>query len=137
MHLHLLLFCLATMLALHSAFRLGARAAGSRMTTMTRLHSTAGSEEVKTYLLEYTYVADIAEKRGPYRPGHLALATKYLEAGSIKYGGAYTPNLEGALFVFKSTKSTIEEFVKEDPYYTAGLVPTYSIKEWGVAVGEL
>ncbi|KAJ1420237.1 hypothetical protein B484DRAFT_399935 [Ochromonadaceae sp. CCMP2298] len=120
---------------LHSskAFRL-ARTTGSRM---TRLHSTAGSEEVKVYLLEYTYVPGIAEKRTPHRPGHLALATKYLEAGSIKYGGAFTPNLEGALFVFKSTRSTIEEFVKQDPYYTAGLVPSYAIKEWSVAVGEL
>jgi uncharacterized protein YciI len=39
--------------------------------------------------------------------------------------------------VFKSTKSTIEEFVKQDPYYRAGLVPSYAIKEWSVAVGEL
>ena len=30
----------------------------------------------------------------------------------------------------------IEEFVKEDPYNIAGLVTSYSIRDWTVAVGR-
>ena len=33
--------------------------------------------------------------------------------------------------------SVVEKFAKNDPYVVAGLVPSYDIQEWIVAVGEV
>lgn len=90
-----------------------------------------------TYLLEYKYVANIAEKRTPYREGHIKLANELVEKQQIIAGGAFTPNLEGALFIFKADKSVIEQFIDKDPYVAAGLVTEWNIKEWNVVVGSV
>lgn len=55
----------------------------------------------KYYLLNYTYVPDILEKRGPYREAHLAGAKKHLDAGRLVAGGAVGDPVEGAVFFFK------------------------------------
>lgn len=96
------------------------------------------SSAAKTkYVLEYVYVADILEKRTPYRPDHIALAEKYCKEGTILSGGPFTPPT-GALFVFSADgKEIVEQFVKSDPYYGAGLITNYSIKEWNVVIGNI
>jgi hypothetical protein len=102
----------------------------------------------------------MGERRGPHREGHLALAKKYLgkacgyfpsqtsncniiminvsstsiDSGDIIAAGAFTPALEGAMFLFKG-KSKIEEFVRNDAYNVAGLVSAYKIKDWSVPIG--
>src|SRR5690242_2434537 len=55
----------------------------------------------KYYLLNYTYVPDILEKRGPYREAHLAGAKKHLDAGRLVAAGAVGDPVEGATFFFK------------------------------------
>lgn len=91
---------------------------------------------VSTFLLEYKYVDKMGDKRGPHREGHLACAQKYADSAILIAAGAYTPQLDGAMFIFKGDESKIEEFVKEDPYNIAGLVTSYSIRDWTVAVGR-
>jgi uncharacterized protein YciI len=78
---------------------------------------------------------NMGDKRGPHRDGHLALAQKYLASGDLIAAGAFTPALEGALFIFKGDRSKIEEFVKNDAYNIAGLVSAYKIRDWSVPVG--
>jgi hypothetical protein len=55
----------------------------------------------KYWLLNYTYVPDILEKRGPYREAHLAGAKKHLDAGRLVAAGAVGDPVEGATFFFK------------------------------------
>ena len=94
-------------------------------------------EEIKTFALEYTYVSNMAEKRGPHRPAHLEFTKPFVENKKLIAGGAYVPEIEKGLLVFKCTKSEVEEFAKKDPYVVNGLVHSYIIREWAVAVGGL
>jgi uncharacterized protein YciI len=98
--------------------------------------SNGGVAPIATFLLEYKYVENMGDKRGPHREGHLALAQKLMDSSNMIAAGPFTPQLDGAMFIFKGEKSKIEEFVKEDPYNVAGLVTSYSIRDWTVVVGR-
>ncbi|KAL9191230.1 hypothetical protein ACHAXT_000936 [Thalassiosira profunda] len=90
------------------------------------------------YLLNYEYIPDVLEKRGPHREGHIGLAKDMIEEGTCVSGGPTlvpgegVPN--GALFVF-TTKEAAEKFVAGDPYVSNGIVTGHSIAEWSVVVG--
>jgi uncharacterized protein YciI len=89
------------------------------------------------YLLTYSYVSDVLEKRGPFREGHLNLAKQLIAEGKCVSGGptskpgAQVPT--GALFIFNS-ESAAQQFVNEDPYVSNGIVTEHSILEWNVVV---
>ena len=89
------------------------------------------------YLLQYDYIPEVLEKRGPYREGHLNLAKDLIAEGKCLSGGPTgEPNMEvptGALFVFTDLASA-EKFVKEDPYVENGIVTGHTISEWNVVV---
>ena len=91
------------------------------------------------YLLNYEYIPDVLEKRGPFREGHIGLAKDMIEKGRCVSGGPTlvpgesVPN--GALFIFNS-KEAAEDFVKGDPYVEGGIVTSHSISEWSVVVGN-
>ena len=92
---------------------------------------------IKKYLLEYSYVENMLELRAPYRAEHLANAERLVKENILIVGGAFMPNADGALFIFQSDYETVENFVKNDPYFRAGLIPKYKITEWNVVVGKL
>ncbi len=88
------------------------------------------------WLLFYDYVDDILEKRAPFRPAHLALASEAHEAGRLVMAGALTEPLDGAVFVFRADeRAEVEEFVGKDPYVAEGLVTGWRIRSWNVVVG--
>ena len=124
------------LLALSSALRNNQSLFRSRSRSALRLSTSSSSNKLK-FVLEYAYVADILEKRGPYRPQHLKLAEDHLKDGSIIYGGPFTPPT-GAMFIFSvDGRESVEAFIAEDPYVTNGLVTTYTIKEWNVLIGSI
>lgn len=103
---------------------------------MLRMSSSSSAPKSK-FILEYAYVADILERRTPFRPGHIKLAEDYHNEGTILSGGPFTPPT-GALFVFSAEgKHVVEDFIKKDPYISAGLVTEYSIREWNVVIGSV
>lgn len=112
--------------------------AHSRLTNVYCMATQAGAPAgPKYYILNYKYVSDILEKRGPHREAHLGAANKQLNAGKIVMAGAAGDPVEGAVFIWKNvTKNEIEEFVKSDPYVLNGLVPEYNIKPYAVVVGS-
>ena len=81
-------------------------------------------------------MADILERRGPYRDAHLAGARKQVEAGKMLFAGAFLDPTDGAAFIFtaKATRADVEAFVAADPYVTAGLVTEHSCRDWAVPV---
>lgn len=89
------------------------------------------------HVLQYQYVPDILEKRGPYREAHLAGANKMAEQSKLVMAGALTDPVDGAIFIFRNvSKEDIEGFVQADPYVANGLVPSYTIRPYMVVAGD-
>lgn len=86
-----------------------------------------------TYLLLYTYVEDMAERRGPYREEHLAKIRAAREAGHITLAGALgTPPTGGAMVWTGVTPEDIERFTAADPYVINGLVTSQRVERWNL-----
>jgi uncharacterized protein YciI len=89
------------------------------------------------YLLKYTYVPDVLERRGPFREDHLNLAKQLIAEGSCLSGGPTSePGADvptGALFIF-TTEDAAKHFVEGDPYVSNEIVTKHSIEEWNVVV---
>jgi uncharacterized protein YciI len=87
----------------------------------------------ETYLLLYTYVDDMAERRGPYRDAHLAAIRAEQEAGHVAMAGALgTPPTAGAIAWRGVTPDYIEQFTANDPYVRAGLVTAQRVERWNL-----
>ena len=86
-----------------------------------------------TYLLLYTYVEDMADRRGPYREAHLAAIRAERDAGHITLAGALgTPPTGGAIVWQGVTREDIEAFTAADPYVVNGLVTAQRIERWNL-----
>lgn len=89
------------------------------------------------WLLFYDYVSDIVERRGPFRHAHLARAREAHDRRTLLYAGALADPLDGALFVFSTDDRTVvEDFARDDPYVTEGLVTAWRVRPWSVVVGR-
>ena len=88
------------------------------------------------HLLFYDYVADMVERRTPYREEHLRLAREAASRGELLLAGALADPIDGAVLVFSSeSPATVERFVAGDPYVRAGLVTAWRIRR-GQVVGD-
>jgi hypothetical protein len=86
-----------------------------------------------THLLIYTYVEDMADRRGPYREAHLAAIRAERDAGHITMAGALgTPPTGGAIVWQGVTRDDIEAFTAADPYVVNGLVTAQRIERWNL-----
>jgi uncharacterized protein YciI len=104
-----------------------------------------------TYLLLYTYVEDMAERRGPYRDAHLERIRAEKDAGRVTMAGALgnpqpdeaidaqdgevgppaVATIAGGAIVFQGvTREDVERFTAADPYVQAGLVTERRIVPW-------
>lgn len=52
------------------------------------------------FILFYSHVENIIERRIPYREEHLSLAKAYVERGELLLGGAFAEPIDGALLSF-------------------------------------
>lgn len=90
-------------------------------------------------VLEYKYAAadmeELAAKRAPFRPEHLAHASAWVSAGKLALGGAFGDLPPGGLLVFSGvTAEEVTAFAKEDPYVRHGLVSSFTVRPWTVVV---
>ena len=89
------------------------------------------------YLLLYDYVENAVERRAPYRPEHIRLATEAHQRGELVMAGAFADPVDGAAFVFQGDDSSAAEaFVAQDPYVANGIVTGWRIRPWTVVVHE-
>ncbi len=87
------------------------------------------------YILTYELVENYIKDRQAFRQLHFDHVKASQAKGEFKMGGALDPP-DKAVLVFKTEHpENIEEFVKTDPYYKAGLVSNYSIQKWVVVIG--
>ncbi len=85
------------------------------------------------FLLLYTYVEDILERRAPHREEHLARIAAEREAGHLLVAGAIGDPPSGAAIGLRDvSRDYVERFVAGDPYVTAGLVTGWRIEPWAV-----
>ncbi len=85
------------------------------------------------HLLLYTYVEDIAQRRGPYRDEHLRRIQIEKDAERILMAGAIGDPINGGAMAWRgATVEEIEAFVEGDPYNGAGLITSYRIEPWNL-----
>jgi uncharacterized protein YciI len=85
------------------------------------------------HLLLYTYVEDMADRRGPYREAHLERIHAQRDAGRLIMAGALGAPPGGGAMVFKGVdRAEIEAFVAADPYVEAGLVTSWRVELWNL-----
>jgi uncharacterized protein YciI len=90
-----------------------------------------------TYLvLEYQLCDDYLQRRATLRQEHLELANKAYEDGLLRLAGALADPADRALLVWSTDdRAVVERFVAADPYVRAGLVLSWTVRDWTVAVG--
>ena len=81
------------------------------------------------HVLFYEYVADILERRDPYRADHLSAIRAAKEDGRILQAGALGDPPHGAAIVF-GDPAVAEAFAQADPYVTNGLVTAWRVEPW-------
>ncbi|RPH74446.1 hypothetical protein EHM76_03565 [bacterium] len=89
------------------------------------------------YTLRYYLIDDYLSKRVQFRDDHLNLALAAQSRGELILAGALTDPVDEALLIFRvENQSTIEEFIKNDPYVINGLVKKWEIRNWTVVIGS-
>uniref|UniRef100_A0A0G4FEV5 YCII-related domain-containing protein n=1 Tax=Chromera velia CCMP2878 TaxID=1169474 RepID=A0A0G4FEV5_9ALVE len=87
------------------------------------------------FILRYTFVPDILEKRQPHRAKHLALAQQETLEGRLLVGGASDPPSHGFLVFQNVDKAHVERFAQADPYVSNRLVTEWTVTPLMAAAG--
>src|SRR5690242_2870373 len=88
------------------------------------------------YVLLYEVVADFVARRGAYREEHLRLVRQAHRRGELLLAGALADPADRALLVFRAAdRSVAEDFARNDPYVTRGLVTRWEVRPWSVVIG--
>jgi uncharacterized protein YciI len=89
------------------------------------------------YLLFYETAPDYLERRSNFRREHLNHAWRAAERGELLLAGALAEPVDGAVLLFEcDSAEVVEEFARNDPYVTAGLVTGWKVRPWTTVVGE-
>jgi uncharacterized protein len=89
------------------------------------------------FLLFYTYVPDVLERRAQFRGAHVKHARESIARGELVLGGAFADPVDGAVLMFSTaSRAPVETFAQTDPYVTGGLVTGWKIREWTTVVGK-
>jgi uncharacterized protein YciI len=90
------------------------------------------------FALIYEATPDYVERRSALREDHLRLARAATERGELLFGGAFADPVDHALLVFRAPDaSVVEDFARNDPYVTNGLVQRWDVRPWTVVIGAL
>jgi uncharacterized protein len=81
------------------------------------------------HVLFYEYVADIVERRDPFRAEHLSAIRAAKEDRRILEAGPLGDPPHGAAIVF-ADPAQAESFAQADPYVANGLVTAWRVEPW-------
>ena len=88
------------------------------------------------YLLIYDVVPDYEERRAQYRKLKARYTKAFLERGELLLAGALADPADRAFVLIQSdSPKTAEDFAKNDPYVTNGLVTNWEVRVWRIVVG--
>jgi len=89
------------------------------------------------YLLFYTYVPDVLERRAQFRGAHLKHAWAAQSRGELILAGALAEPVDGGVLWFSApNQGVVERFAAEDPYVKGGLVTRWLVRPWTTVVGD-
>jgi uncharacterized protein len=89
------------------------------------------------YLLFYTYVPDVLERRAEFRGAHLKHAWAAQQRGELMLAGALADPVDvGVLWFSVPGGEVVERFATEDPYVKGGLVTKWTVRPWTTVVGD-
>jgi uncharacterized protein YciI len=89
------------------------------------------------YALFYDVVDDFVPRRAPFREQHLRLVREAHGRGELLLAGAFSDPPDLALLVFRAPeRSVAEDFARNDPYVTMGLVTRWEVRSWAVVIGN-
>jgi uncharacterized protein len=83
----------------------------------------------RRHVLFYEYVADILERREPFRADHLSAIQAAKEDGRVLQAGPLGDPPHGAVIVFGDSAEA-DAFAQADPYVTNGLVTGWRVEPW-------
>jgi len=82
-------------------------------------------------VLIYDLVDDYLERRPALREDHLTLARAAHERGELLLAGALADPYDRALLIFAGDgPGAAEAFAAADPYVAAGLVTSWTVRQW-------
>jgi hypothetical protein len=89
------------------------------------------------FLLFYSYVPDVLERRPQFRAAHLEHARASVARGELVLAGAFADPVDGAALLFSAaSRDPVEEFARQDPYVLGGLVTEWKVRAWTTVVGD-
>jgi uncharacterized protein YciI len=80
----------------------------------------------------YEMAPDALSKVAAHFPAHRAQLDEFHNRGVLLAAGPLGNPPEGAMAIFTSREAA-EEFVKDDPFVTSGLVSKWRLVEWNAA----
>lgn len=87
------------------------------------------------FILFYDLVDNALEARAPYREEHLTRAKEAFDNGFMVMAGALTDPPDTSILIFEADdKAAVEEFARNDPYVINGVVTSWSVRRWAVAI---
>jgi uncharacterized protein len=102
-----------------------------------RSDAVAEAAAMRYFALSYEVAPDFLARRAPYREEHLRLAREAQGRGELVLAGALAEPADGALLIFRvAERSVVEDFARNDPYVTAGLVTRWQVRLWTVVIGN-
>ena len=94
-------------------------------------------ETAMHFLLFYTYVPDVLERRAAFRGPHLAHAWAAQQRGELVLAGALADPVDGGVLWFSAPdRQVVERFAIDDPYVKGGLVTEWQVRAWTTVVGD-
>ena len=88
------------------------------------------------YMLIYQTVENYVEKRVPFRTEHLGYSEAAHARGELFMGGVLSDPVDTAILIFKADSPAVAEtFARNDPYVKAGLIKSWTVRPWTVAIG--
>lgn len=90
---------------------------------------------MKYFALIYYVVEGFVSRRTAFREEHLRLVGKAKRRGELILAGALGDPVDRALLVFRTQDPSIaEDFARNDPYVTNGLVIRWEVQPWAVVI---
>ena len=90
----------------------------------------------ESFLVIYTYVADMEQRRVPYREDHLAWLRGLAERGTLLVAGATREPPDTGVLVFRATDvHEVRRVLLDDPYAAGNLITGVVVRPFGLAVG--
>ena len=89
-----------------------------------------------TFLVTYSYVPDMENRRTPHRQDHLDWLRAEEEAGRLILAGAMLEPVDGAVLLVRADDSyQVRQWLLHDPYAKAGLITGVTVRKLGLAIG--